>query len=37
MNQQLQLAGAADLIKLDPDLARELWDRSAELLGQKVR
>jgi NAD(P)-dependent dehydrogenase (short-subunit alcohol dehydrogenase family) len=22
---------------LDPDLARELWDRSAELLGQKVR
>src|SRR3984957_7491040 len=22
---------------LDPDLARQLWDRSAELLGQKVR
>jgi hypothetical protein len=22
---------------LDPDLARELWDRSAELLGEKIR
>ncbi|HME67340.1 MAG TPA: hypothetical protein VKG61_20805 [Streptosporangiaceae bacterium] len=22
---------------LDPDLARQLWDRSAELLGQRVR